>query len=185
VAFPRNYTSYMKCALFGFAILATVLLASAALAETRPQTVNLSVVSRCRASLVLEKAGLNMGDGRSVVDISLTRVGPFFYIGHTTVAPGRYLVGVSALPKCWGSTEITVLPGHDRNVGIDVTPLGTGHYDSRAFLYGTLPFAGFVRGTLIGKQFEDPVEVDSGAYYVEHAYPGAYLLKMTYGDSLE
>jgi hypothetical protein len=175
----------MKCAPLGFAILVSILSASEALAETRLQTVSLSVVSRCGASLVLEKAGLNMEDGRSLADISLTRVGPFFYIGHTTVVPGRYLFGVSVLPKCWGSTEITVLPGHDRNVGLDVTPLGTGHYDSHAFLYGTLPFAGFVRGTLIGKQFENPVEVDSGAYYVEHEYPGAYLLKLTYGDSLE
>ena len=84
----------------------------------------------------------------SVADIRLTRVGSFFYVGRTTVAPGRYLVGASVLPKCWGGALITVLPGHDRNVGIEVTPLGNGHYDAYAFLYGTLPFAGFVSGTL-------------------------------------
>jgi hypothetical protein len=181
----------MNRALFGFALL-TVAFTSAALAETEPQTVNLTVVSRCGASLVLEKAGLNMQDGRPVADMPLTRIGSFFYVGHTTVAPGRYLVGVSALPKCWGSALITVLPGHDRNVGIEVTPLGGGHYDAYAFLYGTLPFAGFVSGTLTYvsgplslKGAEEPVEVDSGAYYAEHAYPGVYLLKLSYGDSLE
>jgi hypothetical protein len=192
VALPRNYISYMKCAPLGFAILASILSAGAALAETRPQTVNLSVVSRCGASLVLEKAGLNMQDGRPVANMPLTRIGSFFYVGRTTVAPGRYLVGVSVLPKCWGSALIMVLPGHDRNVGIEVTPRGNGHYDSHAFLYGTLPFAGFVSGTLIYaggplnlKGAEEPVEIDSGAYYAEHAYPGVYLLKLSYGDSLE
>jgi hypothetical protein len=182
----------MKCAPVGFAILMSILLASEALAETSPQTVNLTVISRCGASLVLEKAGLNMQDGRPVADIRLARVGSFFYVGRTTVAPGRYLVGASVLPKCWGSALITVLPGHDRNVGIEVTPLGSGHYDAYAFLYGTLPFAGFVSGTLTYvsgplslKGAEEPVEVDSGAYYAEHAYPGSYLLKLSYGDSLE
>ena len=163
----------------------SILLASEALAETSPQTVNLTVVSRCGASLVLEKAGLNMQDGRPVADIPLARVGSFFYVGRTTVAPGRYLVGVSVLPKCWGSALITVLPGHDRNVGIEVTPLGSGHYDAYAFLYGTLPFAGFVSGTLTYvsgplnlKGAEEPVEVDSGAYYAEHAYPGVLSSKV-------
>jgi hypothetical protein len=182
----------MNRPLFGFAILLVVLLTNAALAEPELQTVNLTVVSRCGASLVLEKAGLNMQDGRPVANIPLTRVGSFFYVGRATVAPGRYLVGVSVLPKCWGGALITVLPGHDRNVGTVVTPLGNGHYDAYAFLYGTLPFAGFVRGTLTYvsgplnlKGAEEPIEVDSGAYYAEHAYPGTYLLKLSYGDDLE
>ena len=182
----------MNRALFGIATLLAVLLTHAAVAETERQTVNLTVVSRCGASVVLEKAGLNMQDGRSVADIPLTRVGSFFYAGRTTVGPGRYLVGVSVQPKCWGGALITVLPGHDRNVGTEVTPLGNGHYDAHAFLYGTLPFAGFVSGTLLYvsgpldlKGTEEPVEVDSGAYYAEHAYPGVYLLKLSYGDSLE
>jgi hypothetical protein len=193
LAAPSRVTLHrMNRALLGFAILPSFLLASEALAETKPQTVNLTVVSRCGASLALQKAGLNTQDGGPVADIPLTRVGSFFYIGNTTVAPGRYLIGVSVLPKCWGAALITVLPGHDRNVGIEVTPLGTGHYDAYAFLYGTLPFAGFVSGTLTYvsgplnlKGVEDPVEVDSGAYYVEHAYPGVYLLKLSYGDSLQ
>ncbi len=53
-------------------------------------------------------------------------------------------------------------------------------------------FAGLVSGTLTYvsgplnlKGAEEPVEVDSGAYYAEHAYPGSYLLKLSYGDSLE
>ena len=181
----------MNRALFGFALL-TIALTSAALAETGWQTVNLTVVSRCGASLVLERAGLNMQDGRPVADMPLTRIGSFFYVAHFSVAPGRYLIGLDSLPKCWGGGEITVLPGHDRNVGIEVTPLGNGHYDAHAFLYGTLPFAGFVSGTLTYvsgplnlKGAEEPVETDSGAYYVEHAYPGAHLLKLSYGDSLE
>jgi hypothetical protein len=172
--------------------LLTAALTSAALAETEPQTINLTVVSRCGASLVLEKAGLNMQAGRPVADMPLTRIGSFFYVGRATVAPGRYLVGVSVLPKCWGSALITVLPGHDRNFGIEVTPLGSGHHDAHAFLYGTLPFAGFVSGTLTYvsgplslKGAEEPVEVDSGAYYAEHVYPGVYFLKLSYGDSLE
>ena len=90
----------MKCAPVGFAILMSILLASEAFAETSPQTVNLTVISRCGASLVLEKAGLNMQDGRPVADIlRLARVGSFFYVGRTTVAPGRYLVGASACPS--------------------------------------------------------------------------------------
>ena len=132
----------MKCAPVGFAILMSILLASEALAETSPQTVNLTVISRCGASLVLEKAGLNMQDGAPVADIRLARVGSFFYVGRTTVAPGRYLVGASVLPKCWGSALITVLPGHDRNVGIEVTPLGSGHYDAYAFLLRNVAFRG-------------------------------------------
>ena len=84
-----------------------------------------------------------------------------------------------------GGTEITVLPGRVRNVGIVVTPLGSGHYDAHAFLDGTLPFTGFVRGALIGNGYNDPVEIDAGAYYAEHEYPGTYLLKLSYGDSLE
>ena len=40
-------------------------------------------------------------------------------------------------------------------------------------------------GRLLANSLRDQVEVDSGAYYVEHEYPGAYLLKLTYGDSLE
>ena len=126
-----------------------------------------------------------MENGRLVTDIPLTRVGSYFYVGHTAVAPGHYLVAASLPPKCWGGLEITVLPGHDRNVGIEVSPLGSGHYDAHAFLYGTLPFAGFVRGTLIGKGLEKPIEVDVGAYYAEREYPGSYLLKLSYGDSLE
>jgi hypothetical protein len=66
-----------------------------------------------------------------------------------------------------------------------VTPLGSGHYDAHAFLYGTLPFGGFVRGTLIGKRGEEPVEIGGGAYYAEHEYPGTYVLKLSYDDSLE
>ena len=77
------------------------------------------------------------------------------------------------------------MPNRDRNVGTAVTPLGNGHYDAHAFLYGTLPFTGFVRGALVGEKFEIPIEVDAGAYYAEHAYPGKYLLKLFYGDSLE
>ena len=156
-----------------------------AFADTTAQAVNVTVVSECGASVVLQKATLNMEDGRPVADARLTRVGPFFYVGHATVAPGRYWVGASVLPKCWGGAEVTVLPGHDRNVGIDVTPLGSGHFDAHAFLYGTLPFAGFVRGTLIGKRSENPVEIDGNAYYAEHAYPGDYVLKLSYGDWLE
>ncbi len=160
-------------------------------ADRGSQTLNLTIVSRCGASLVLEKAEAYAADGR-VLGILLTRVSPFIYVGNASVAPGRYSVGASVLPKCWGGTEITVLPGHDRNVGTEVTPLGSGHYDAHAFLYGTLPFAGFVSGTLTYvsgpldlKGAEQPVEVDSGAYYAEHAYPGVYLLKLAYGDSLE
>jgi hypothetical protein len=182
----------MNRALFGFAILPLFLLAIPASADTSQQTVNLTVVSRCGASLVLEKAELNTQDGPSVADMPLRRVGSFFYVGRTTVAPGRYFIGVSVLPQCWGAALITVLPGHDRNVGIEVTSMGTGHYDAYAFLYGTLPFAGFVRGTLTYvsgplrlKGSEQPVEVDSGAYYVEHAYPGVYLLTLPFGDDLQ
>ena len=78
-----------------------------------------------------------------------------------------------------------MLPGRARNFGIEVTPIGSTHYDAYAFLDGTLPFAGFVRGTLTSKGFEDPVEVDAGAYYAEHEFPGRYLLKLSYGDFLE
>ena len=156
--------------------------------ETISQTVNLTVVSRCGMSVILEKAGVYTMVGRAVVDMPLTRVGLFFYTGHAPVTPGQYHVGVSVggtVIKCWGGAKATVLPGHDRDVGIEVTPLGTGHYDAYAFLYGTLPFKGFVRGTLIGKNVELPVDIDHSAYFVEHAYPGNYLLKLSYGDSLE
>ncbi len=153
-------------------------------AETRLQIVNLTVVSRCGTAGVLERAGLNLRDGRTVGDIPLSRVGLIFYSGHATVAPGRYLIGVTR-SRCWGGTEITVLPGHDRDVGIEVTPLGGVHYDAHAFLDGTLPFGGFVRGALIGKGYDDQAEIDRGAYYVEHETPGSYLLKLSYGDSLE
>jgi hypothetical protein len=176
--------AHMKWALLGFIIIVSMSLSRVVLAETG-SPVNLTVVSRCGASLVLEKAGLNLEDGHPVAEISLTRVGLFFYSGHATVQPGRYLVGASAGSKCWGGTEITVLPGHVRNAGVEVTPLGSGHNDAHAFLYGTLPFAGFVRGALIGKRFEDPIEIDGDAYYAEHEYPGIYLLKLSYGDSLE
>ena len=185
-------TLHMKWTPLGLAIFLSILRSSAVSAETSSQTVNLTIVSRCGASVLLEKAGLNMEDGRPVTDIPLTRVGLFFYTGHATVLPGRYLVGASVPPKCWGGTGITVLRGHDRAIGIEVTPGGSGHNDAHAFLYGTLPFAGFVSGTLTYvsgplnlKGAEEPVEIDSAAYYVEHAYPGAYLLKLSYGDSLE
>ena len=175
--------------LFGFVIALAIALPGAASTETTSQTVSLTVVSRCGASVVLEKAELGTTDGRTTVDIPLIRVGSFFYTGRTTVAPGRYHVGAlvrgaTARNDCWGGTEIAVLPGHDRNVGIEVTPLG-GHYDANAFVYGTLPFGGFTRGVLIGKSFENPVEIDGDAYYAEHTVPGSYLLKLSYGESLE
>ena len=92
-AIPRNCPSYESGRFSDLLSLLAVLLTHAAVAETERQTVNLTVVSRCGASVVLEKAGLNMQDGRSVADIPLTRVGSFFYAGRTTVGPGRYLVG--------------------------------------------------------------------------------------------
>lgn len=173
-----------------FVIIAAIALPGAASAETTSQTVNLTVVSRCGASIMLEKAGISTEDGRTSVDMPLTRVGLFFYTGRAPVAPGHYHVGAlvrgaTARHDCWGGSEITVLPGHDRNVGIEVTPLGAAHYDAHAFLYGTLPFEGFVRGTLVGKSYELPVEVGGGAYYAEHEFPGSYVLKLSYGDSLE
>ncbi len=64
------------------AILMSILLASEALAEASPQTVNLTVISRCGASLVLEKAGLNMQDGHPVADVRLARVGRSFTSGE-------------------------------------------------------------------------------------------------------
>lgn len=174
----------MKWAALGFAVTLTIA-SGAASAESTSQTINLTVVSRCGISVVLKRAGLNMENGRSAVDVPLTRVGSFFYTGKATVAPGRYFIGASTGSTCWGGSKITVLPGHDRDVGIEVTPLGSGHDDTQAFLYGTLPFGGFLRGTLIGKKLEDSVEIDRDAYYIEHAYPGNYLLKLSYGDSLE
>jgi hypothetical protein len=176
---------HLKWTIAGFVVIASMSLSSLALADAESQSVNLTIVSRCGASTVLEKAELNKEDGRAAADIPLTRLGAFLYSGHVTVAPGRYLVGANVRSKCWGGREITVLPGRVRNVGIEVTTLGSGHYDAHAFLYGTLPITGFVRGSLIGKGSEDPVEIDAGAYYAEHEYPGTYLLKLSYGDSLE
>jgi hypothetical protein len=174
----------MKWALPAFAIFVSMAFCRPASAETASQMVKLTVVSLC-ASIMLEKAELNTDDGRRIVDMPLTRINSVFYAGHAAVAPGRYFVGATARSKCWGGTKITVLHGHDRDVGIQVTPLGSGHYDAQAFLYGALPFGGFVAGALVGKGFEDTVEIDHGAYYVEHAQPGSYLLKLSYGDSLE
>jgi hypothetical protein len=154
-------------------------------ADAQSQAINISIVSRCEASVVLEKAQVSSEDGRQIGEVPLTRLGAFFYSGQAAVAPGRYLVGASAGRKCFGGAEITVLPNSDRSVGIEVTPLGNGHYDAHAFLYGTLPFVGFVSGSLVGEKFEIPIEVDAGAYYAEHAYPGNYVLKLSYGDSLE
>lgn len=154
-------------------------------ADAPSQAINITIVSRCGASVALEKAWVSSEDGREIADVFLTRLGSFLYTGHTAVAPGRYLVGASIGSKCWGSTDVTVLPNRDRNVGTEVTPLGNGHHDAHAFLYGTLPFAGFVRGSLVGEKFEIPIEVDAGAYYAEHAIPGKYVLKLSYGDSLE
>ncbi|HTV73415.1 MAG TPA: hypothetical protein VME66_06920 [Candidatus Acidoferrales bacterium] len=158
-------------------------------ADATRQTVNLTVVSSCGVSVVLGKATMSTDNGYQV-DVPLARVGAHFYAGHAGVAPGRYHVGVpvirGATPRsdCWGGTEVTVLPGHDRDVGIQVVTLGE-HYDAHAFLNGTLPFPGFVRGSLIGKSYDSPVEIDDGAYFVEHQFPGRYLLKLSYGDSLE
>jgi hypothetical protein len=173
----------MKAILLG--IIVGISSLEIAWADAQSQAINLSIVSRCGASVVLEKAQVSSEDGRPIAEVPLTRLGPFFYGGHVSVAPGRYLVGASAGSKCFGGAEITVLPNRDRNMGIVVAPLGNGHYDAHAFLYGTLPFAGFVRGSLVGEKFEIPIEVDVGAYYAEHAYPGKYLLKLSYGDSLE
>ena len=184
----QNRAAGMKVLFFGYALPLAIALPLAASPEVTSQTVNLTVVSRCGPSIILRKAGLNGLDGRPLADMPLTRVGSFFYTGHASAAPGQYLVGVNVgdtITKCWGSSKITVLPGHDRDVGIEVTPVGSGHYDAYAFLYGTLPFGGFVRGTLVGNKFELPADIDGDAYFVEHAYPGSYLLKLSYGDSLE
>lgn len=153
-------------------------------ANAPSQSVYLTVISRCGNSIILAKAEISALDGHPVADIPLKRAGPYFYTGQTIADPGTYRVGLSE-EKCWGDAKITVLPGHDRYVGIEVTPLGMGHHDAYAFLYGTLPFAGFVRGTLVGKHFEDPVDIDRDAYYVEHAYPGSYVLTLFYVDSLQ
>ena len=115
----------------------------------------------------------------------LNRLGPYFYAGHAMVYPGRYDVGLDVDGKCWGDTLITVLPGHDRDVGVQVSPLGSGHHDVRAAIYGTLPVAGFTRRKLVVKDFELPVEIDGSAYYVEFAFPGKSLLELSYGDDLE
>lgn len=158
--------------IFGLACALSMSFGSA-LAQTTSQTVNLTVVSRCGIAVVLDKADLTSEGGRLVTGIRLNRVGSFFYVGRATVvSPGRYSVGAlvrGATPRsdCWGGTEITVLPGHDRNVGIQVTRLG------------------FVRGVLIGKGLEEPVEIDGDAYYAEHELSGSYLLKLSYGNSLE
>ncbi|HEY1977381.1 MAG TPA: hypothetical protein VGG89_12580 [Candidatus Baltobacteraceae bacterium] len=170
-----------------FALSISVGLASA---EITSQTVNLTVISRCGISLVLEKAELTDEDGRLATEIRLRRIGPFFYVGRASIGiPGRY--GVAALVRgatprsdCSGGTKITILAGHDRNVDIQVTRLGLVQ-DAHAFLYGTLPFKGFVRGVLIGNGLEYPIEIDGDAYYAEHELPGSYLLKLSYGDSLE
>lgn len=173
----------MKSLLLGIIVGLSAL--EIAWAGAQSQAINITIVSRCGASVALEKAQVSSEEGRQIEEVPLTRLGPFVYSGHAAVAPGRYLVGASAGSKCFGGAKITVLPGRDRNVGTEVTPLGNGHNDAHAFLYGTLPFVGFVRGSLVGEKFEIPIEVDAGAYYVEHALPGNYLLKLSYGDSLE
>jgi hypothetical protein len=117
--------------------------------------------------------------------IPLRALSEYFYVGEAIVPPGRYNVGLDEQQKCYGGTIASVLPDHDRNVGIEVTPTGAGHYDAHAFLYGTLPFAGFERGVLIGEKVQEPIAIDGAAYYLEHAYPGTYVLKLWYGDSLE
>jgi hypothetical protein len=180
----------MRRALLAFAIALSSTVLNSAVAETTLQRVNLAVVSRCGASVVLEKATLVAEDGRPAADIPLKPIGPYFYAGQVTAAPGTYHVGVSKpgptiKTGCWGGAKLTVLPGHDRNVGIEVVEIGGAHYDAYAFIYGTLPFGGFVRGTLVGKRFEQPVDIDNNAYYVEHAFPGNYLLKLYYSDALE
>jgi hypothetical protein len=37
----------------------------------------------------------------------------------------------------------------------------------------------------MSKSYEVPVEIDDDAYYVEHQFPGRYVLKLWYGDFLE
>jgi|HubBroStandDraft_2_1064218.scaffolds.fasta_scaffold22300_2 hypothetical protein len=149
------------------------------------QTIYLTIISRCGPDVVLTKASAYR-DGRPPTDmpIPLTRIAPFFYTGQVTVAPGRYGVGASVGDKCHSGDEVTVLRGHDRHVGIEVGWGGTV-WDANAFLYGTLPFTGFVGGTLIGPFGDEPIRVDGDAYYAERISTGSYVLKLSYGDGLE
>jgi len=176
----------MKRALLAFVFTLASTLLGAAAAEKQTQRVILTVVSRCGTSVVLEDADLSTKDGHQAAIIPLVRIGTYFYRGEAAAEPGTYDVGLD-IPKkkCWGGTKLHILRGHDRTAGIVVSPLGPGHYDAYDFVYGTLPFAGFLRGTLMGKSFDQAVEIDHDAYYVEHAYPGSYVLRLFYDNSLE
>jgi len=101
------------------------------------------------------------------------------------VAAGRYGVGANLHNKCFGGDEITVLPGHDRDIGIEVVPFGGTVWDANASVSGTLPFKGFLRGTLSGRFGEEPIDVQGTAYYSERISVGSYTLKLEYGDGLE
>jgi hypothetical protein len=178
----QNHAYFSCCATF---VVAASLATSGVSAEapTAPQVINFSIVSQCGPSAILNKAYVTSEAGRETSYVRLTRETSEFYTGHVAVLPGRYNIGVNVgenRDQCFGGSTVAVLPGRQRDIGIRVGRLGSV-VDAHAFLYGTLPMSGFFRGDLVGRGFDNPVDIDHLAYYINNVWPGVYLLKLFYG----
>ena len=118
-------------------------------------------------------------DAGNKTPVPLTQISPSYYTGTAAVQPIHYVLSATD-GFCAGGLRLTVLPNHDRHVGL---VLVQGHrliWDYDSSLAAPLPISVSGASLLEKNGAETPLIIDSGVVYGEGFHAGNYTLRLTF-----
>lgn len=153
-------------------------------AEPARQRISASIVTcpDAASSNIAPTAAL-IGDDFESTPVLLERTSDGYYSGAVSVPPGHYALEAK-VGRCESGMRVTVLPNHDRNVGLVLRRHGRPVYEFESSLAGTLPLHIERVSLTMQNGAEIPLTVDGKAYYGEDLPDVHYTLVLYLADDL-
>jgi hypothetical protein len=120
-------------------------------------------------------------DAGNRTQVSLMQSSPGYYVGTVSVQPIHYVLSVRD-GFCDGGLRLTVLPNHDRHVGLVLVQGHRQIWDYDSSLAAALPIYVSGASLLESNGAETPLTIDYGVVYGEGFHTGHYTLRLVFSE---
>jgi hypothetical protein len=168
-------------AAFATAIVAVVAFTSSSSnAEPAGQTLFVSAIT-CPDAMYFhtEPKAMLLDDAGNKTPVAVTQASPGFYTGTAAVQPSHYELYAKD-GFCDGGLSLTILPNHDRHVGLVLVQGHRTIWDYDSSIAAALPISVSGAALLQKNGAETPLIIDAGALYGEHFHTGDYTLRLDF-----